>query len=80
MDENHTHNFEIKIDINNAGDLRTLTIVSEGKVFSVLLNEINIAQLERSANDKDDWHIRFSNLSELDMKRVQEAINLHAPL
>ena len=79
MKDKHLNSFEIKVDINNAGDARTLTIVSEGEKFSILLNEINIAQMERLTTEKGSWHVRFSNLCEEDMQKVKDAIDLHFP-
>ena len=75
--EGNRKSFEIEIDINNAGDSRTLTVVPEGQTFSVLLNDINIAQIERSQTDFGKWHLRFGNLSNADLRKIEEAINLH---
>jgi hypothetical protein len=69
--------FEIEIDINNAGNSRTLTVVPEGETFSVLLNDINIAQIERSQTNFGKWHLRFGNLSDEDLRKIEEAIDMH---
>lgn len=75
--EGNRKSFEIEIDINNAGDSRTLTVVPEGQTFSVLVNDINIAQIERSQTDFGKWHLRSGNLSSEDLHKIKEAINLH---
>jgi len=77
MKEENRGSFQIEIDINNAGNSRTLTIVPEGELFSVLLNKINIAQIERSQTDFGKWHVRFGNISDEDLAKIEEAINRH---